>query len=270
MGFHPSARVRLLRWFLLFVVLGAIVAGIVWWRNNQTAPKPQLITSTSSSTASTPTAGFNKAQYSINSPTSIWVVVNKGRVLPNSYAPPLVSPGVPLYFGSDANDSHLRSEAAKALEAIFADAKKAGLALKLFSGYRSFAQQNSVYNNFVAADGKTQADISSARPGHSEHQTGLAADVSTIGGSCELETCYGDSVAGKWLVANSYKYGFIVRYQKDKQNLTGYQYEPWHLRYVGVGLAAEINRTGQTLEQFFGLPAYPDYPVQSYELKSGS
>ncbi|MEK7561249.1 MAG: D-alanyl-D-alanine carboxypeptidase family protein [Patescibacteria group bacterium] len=75
---------------------------------------------------------------------------------------------------------------------------------------------------------------------------------------------------GKWLAANAYQYGFIIRYPKDKTSLTGYAYEPWHLRYVGVDLATRINKTGQTLEQFFGLPTYPDYPVQSYELKSGN
>lgn len=268
--FHPLARARLARWLLVFLVLAGAITAVVWWRTDQLAKKPQLVTSTSSRSVPTTPVGFNKSQYSVNDPASTWVVVNKGRVLPSSYAPSLVSPNVPLNFSSEANDSHLRGEAAKALEALFVAAKKDGSALKLFSGYRSYNQQNSVYSNFVATDGKTQADISSARPGHSEHQTGLAADVSTIGGTCELETCYGDSVDGKWLGANSYKYGFIVRYQKNKQNITGYQYEPWHLRYVGVELATELNKTGQPMEQFFGLPIYDDYPVTNYQLKVGN
>jgi len=269
MSIHPEARRHLLRKLLIFIVLIAVVASLVWWRNDQPVSKPQPVTATSSSSVPTVPTSFNKKQYSINDPASIWVVVNKGRILPSDYAPSLVVPNVPLNYPSSSNDSHLRTETARALELMFAAAKKNGFDLKLFSGYRSYSEQMSVYNNFVSTEGQAHADISSARPGHSEHQTGLAADVSVIGASCELQLCFGNTPAGRWVAANAYKYGFLVRYQNGKENLTGYEYEPWHLRYAGGDLAAEINKTGQTLEQFFGLTTYTDYSTTSYQLKSG-
>lgn len=275
MVLHPHARLRLIRWLLLFVLLAMGVAGVVWWRQTKTvdsAPNSQTFTvqtDKNSSAVSPGTKSIDKSQYSINDPTSIWAIVNKGRILPTNYSPVVVTPNVPLNYATSSNDSHLRAETAHALEAMFTDAKKAGFSLKLFSGYRSYGEQVSVYNNFVSSQGQAHADISSARPGHSEHQTGLAADVSTVGGSCELEQCYGDTPAGQWLSVNADKYGFVIRYPKGSENLTGYEFEPWHLRFVGTELAAAIKQNGQTLEQFFNLAAYPDYPATSYELKSG-
>ena len=129
--------------------------------------------------------------------------------------------------------------------------------MKVISGYRSQYTQTSVYNSYAQKDGVTAADRYSARPRYSEHQTGLAADLGN--GTCDLEICFGNTSAGKWLESNAHKYGFIIRYPKGKESLTGYQYEPWHLRYVGKELAIQIYKTNQTLEQFFGLP-----PSQSY------
>lgn len=266
-----SARRRLIRWTSVIVCLMALAVGVGLWRSQpaEKAITKQVSNSMPSQSAAQPKA-FDKSQYSVNDPLSLWVVVNKGRILPSDYSPKLEVPNVPLNYDSSANDSHLRPEAAMALEQMFAKAESLGYKLKLFSGYRSYGEQTSVYNNFVAKQGQTQADTFSARPGHSEHQTGLAADVSTVGGRCELAACYGSTDEGKWLAANAYSYGFIVRYQEGKQNLTGYIYEPWHMRYVGKELAAEIHKTDQTLEQYFNLATYPDYPATSYELKSGN
>lgn len=161
---------------------------------------------------------------------------------------------------------HLRTEAASELAVMVADGKKAGVNLMLASGYRSYANQVATYNGFVTQNGQTAADTFSARPGHSEHQTGLAADLEPTSRKCELEVCFADTPEGKWLAANCYKYGFIIRYQKDTQGLTGYQYEPWHIRYVGKDLAEEIYKINQTLEQFFGLPSYTSYPAQVFKL----
>jgi D-alanyl-D-alanine carboxypeptidase len=148
-----------------------------------------------------------------------------------------------------------------------AAAKQSGIELKLASGYRSYANQAATYSNYAKTYGTSQADTFSARPGHSEHQTGLAADLEPIDGQCELDQCFGDLPEGKWLAANAYKYGFIVRYQKGAQDLTGYEYEPWHMRYIGTGLSDQINTSGQTLEQFFGLPNITSYPSTSLTLK---
>jgi D-alanyl-D-alanine carboxypeptidase len=162
---------------------------------------------------------------------------------------------------------HLRQAAADALVMMFQAAKDTGVDLMLASGYRSYTDQVSVYNSYVAQSGTAQADTFSARPGHSEHQTGLAADIEPVSRTCEVDQCFESTKEGQWLAANSYRFGFIIRYQKNTEDLTGYEYEPWHVRYVGADLAGQIKQSGQTLEQFFGLPAFTNYPSNSFQLK---
>ncbi len=192
--------------------------------------------------------GFNKSLYSIDDPTSPWVIVNKKRPLPETYAPADLS---------TIAGGQLRSLAASALNDLIIAGKAAGQNLQIISSYRSFSTQSITYNGYVARDGQATADTYSARPGHSEHQTGLAVDLGS--GSCNLEICFGDTPAGKWLAANAPNYGFIIRYPNGKTQVTGYQYEPWHIRYVGKELAVEIKAKNVTLEEFFGLPAAPNY-----------
>ncbi len=204
---------------------------------------------------------FNKHQYSIDDPASIWIVVNKTRPLkPTNYAPSdLVVPAVPLRVPGNQT-MQLRKAAADALTQMFADAKTQGISLMVSSGYRSYNYQVSLYNGYVQSDSKSAADRYSARPGHSEHQTGLALDIEPASRNCELQACFADTPEGQWLNANAYKYGFWLRYTTDKEPVTGFENEPWHYRYVGKDLAAELHRTGtKTLEEFFGLPAAPDY-----------
>lgn len=212
---------------------------------------------------------FDKAKYPVDQASSLWVVVNKGRVLPSSYIPAdLVVPDVPLRLSASSPEMHVRADMASALESLFAAAKSNGINLKLESGYRSYNEQAAVYSGYVSQDGTAKADTYSARPGHSEHQTGLAADLEPLDRTCEVEQCFENTPEGKWLAANSYKYGLIIRYQKNTQALTGYEYEPWHVRYVGADLALILQQNNQTLEQFFGLPIYTNYPAASYEIKN--
>ncbi len=199
---------------------------------------------------------------------SITVVVNKGRILPSSYVPAdLVVPDVALRLGSGSPEMHVRAEAAAAMKQLFAGAAQSGLQLKLASGYRSYSLQKTLYNGYVASSGQAYADASSARPGHSEHQTGLAADLEPASRNCEIQQCFGTTAEGKWLAANAYKYGFIIRYQEGKDNLTGYEYEPWHVRYIGTDLATKVYKSGKTLEQYFGMTTYADYPPTSFQLR---
>ena len=154
----------------------------------------------------------------------------------------------------------VRTDTAAALEALFAGAKAAGVPLMLSSGYRSYAYQTSLYNGYVAAHGQAQADTFSARPGYSEHQTGWAVDVEPLNQQCDVDQCFANLPEGKWVAAHAYEYGFIVRYTADKVGVTGYSYEPWHIRYVGKPLALELHQKGiETLEEFFGLPAVTGY-----------
>ncbi len=207
------------------------------------------------------TKRFDTHQYSTTDPASIWVVVNKQHPLsPKDFAPgDLTLPKVPLRAPGDES-MQLRTVTATAVEALFAAAQADGLHLMLTSGYRSYAYQTSVYNGYVSSMGQARADTLSARPGHSEHQTGLALDIEPVTKTCELEQCFADTPEGAWLLENSYKYGFILRYMAASQAVTGYQGEPWHYRYVGIGLATEMHRAHvATLEQFFAISGGPDY-----------
>jgi D-alanyl-D-alanine carboxypeptidase len=181
--------------------------------------------------------------------------VNKRRVLhPKDYAPHrLVEVAGPYEL--------MRPVAATALAKVFRAAKKAGVPLVAHSAYRSYAVQKSTYDGWVAHLGKKSADAESARPGHSEHQTGLAVDVLPgAGASCHALACFGSTKQATWLAKNAYRYGFIVRYQKGEEKITGYVWEPWHIRYVGIEVATEMHDRGiPTLEQYFGLPAAPTY-----------
>jgi D-alanyl-D-alanine carboxypeptidase len=220
-----------------------------------TTPTP---TATATSTP-TPTApAFDKKAHSLKDPTSIWVVVNKLRPLrPAAYAPAdlVTVPVAHVYV------PQLRKVASDAVVAMFAAYKaQTGKQMQSQSAYRSYPTQVTTYNGWVSSLGKAGADKTSARPGYSEHQTGLALDISAVPNTCALQACFSTTPQGKWLAANAYKWGFILRYPKDKTAVTGYEFEPWHFRYVGVPLATEMHTERiETLEEFFGLPAAPDY-----------
>lgn len=194
---------------------------------------------------STPEKAKWPVTYTMEQAASLTVVVNKKHKLPSSYVPALQS----------VAGGQLRPEAANALASMFADAEAAGLPMKIISSYRSYNTQVSTYNKWVKVDGQAQADRSSARPGHSEHQTGLAVDVGMPDGSCSLLICFGSKPQGIWVAENAHKYGFIVRYESDTESITGYQYEPWHLRYLGVETAAAVKNSGKTLDQYYSIEA---------------
>ncbi len=120
-----------------------------------------------------------------------------------------------------------------------------GYDMSIISGYRSYEKQQQVYKYWCSIDGEATASRYSAQPGHSEHQTGLAMDITS------LKRSYADTAEGKWLAANCWKYGFIIRYPKDSESITGYIYEPWHVRYLGTSLAKMVHDSGLTLEEFF-------------------
>ncbi|MFM1650573.1 D-alanyl-D-alanine carboxypeptidase family protein [Brevibacillus sp. B_LB10_24] len=184
---------------------------------------------------------------------SITVLVNKSVPLPEDYAPAdLVKPNVPFPFKEDLPKKYLRKEAAEALEQLFAGAKQDGIELYGVSGYRSYATQVAVYNQNVKTQGVEAANRVSAIPGHSEHQTGLAIDVSSRSAKFGLEEEFGDTPEGKWLAQHAPEYGFIIRYPKGKEGITGYAYEPWHIRYVGAKVAQEVTRRGITLDEYLG------------------
>lgn len=229
----------------VIIILVAVVFGTWLLTNREQTEQPSQ---------NKPEQGtFDKSLYPIDQPGSIWQIVNKNRALTEGYVPnDLVTPAVPTRTAT-GDESQVSQKIAGALEALITDAGEAGHSLMLVSGYRSYDLQVSVYNRNVSELGQTEADKVSARPGTSEHQTGLAADVGRPDRHCELEECFGETPEGQWVLAHAHEYGFIIRYLRGKESITGYQYEPWHLRYVGPELANELHQTGQTMEEFFGL-----------------
>lgn len=184
-------------------------------------------------------------------PDSITVLVNKQLTLPKDYEPKdLVYPNIPFIFKEKIEKRMMRKVAVQALEQMVAGAEKDGIFLAGVSAYRSYATQSAVFNNFVKKDGEAKALTYSAFPGASEHETGLAIDISGSDGKCAALDCFAGSKEAKWLDQNSSEYGFIIRYPNGKESITGYQFEPWHIRYVGAKVSMEIASKGITLEEY--------------------
>ena len=245
------------------VVVAAVIAAVLLLSPRDAAPMPTPTATRPSATPTptptpSPTPTFNTSALSIDEASSLWVVVNKLRPLnPQNYEPAVVPVPVPY-----VNEPYLRLEAADAAVQMFAAiTAETGLELQAQSSYRSFSTQESVYAGWVSSLGQAGADLTSARPGHSEHQTGLALDVNALPDQgCALEVCWGNTPHAQWIAANSWRFGFIVRYPDGMTPITGYEYEAYHLRFVGIELATEMHTTGiSTLEEFFGLSPAPDY-----------
>ena len=183
---------------------------------------------------------------------SYTVLVNRKYPMSRDYVPAdLVVPRIRFSFYGTYEKSYVRQVTASALEQLFTAGQKKGIILKGVSGYRSYARQQEIYNAHVLRTGVKSTDLVSAKPGTSEHQTGLSIDVSSESVGCALEESFGSTAEGKWLAKNCHKYGFIIRYPKDKTEITGYSYEPWHIRYVGKKLATYLYKKGLTLEEYY-------------------
>lgn len=183
---------------------------------------------------------------------SVRILVNRKYKLESDYIPgDLVVPAIRFSYYGVQEKSHLRAEAAMWIERLFEAAKEEQINLVAVSGYRSYNRQKQIYESNIAVKGEKTTNQVSAKPGTSEHQTGLVMDVSAYSVGCELEQNFGDSAEGRWLAKNSYKYGFIIRYGKEKEKITGYTYEPWHIRYVGKNLAKYLYENDLTLEEYY-------------------
>ena len=189
----------------------------------------------------------------IQNPTNILALVNKQYYLPDVYSPAdLIRPNTAFSFGDEQVEKGLlRKEAADALVEMFTEAHNSGIELFAVSGYRSYSRQKAVFDAEVKQFGKEKAIKEVALPGASEHQSGLAMDISSKSNNLDLTEGFSDTNEGKWLAANAHRFGFILRYPKDKEGITNYEYEPWHFRYVGVKAATIIYQHKWTLEEYF-------------------
>ena len=204
----------------------------------QEQQQPQQNTYSPSGTAAPSPSDYNygaaPVQYSNAGLTYIQgvLIANKSYSLPADFAPGL--------------DQTCLSQFYKLQNA----ASQQGLNIWFSSGFRSYDYQAQIYNNYVARDGQAAADTYSARPGHSEHQTGLAIDVN------QIDDSFIGTPEAIWLENHCHEYGFILRYPQGKQNITGYKYESWHIRYVGTDMSYAIHNSGLTLEEYFGIDSY--------------
>ncbi|MBY0145985.1 D-alanyl-D-alanine carboxypeptidase family protein [Neobacillus niacini] len=189
----------------------------------------------------------------IQNSTNVMALVNKEFFFPADYVPDdLVKPDVAFSFKDIGTEKSLmRRDAAKALEIMFKDAAEYGIELYAVSGYRSYVRQKSLYDAEVERVGSEKAEQAVAIPGASEHQSGLAMDISSKSNRFYLNTAFANTPEGKWLKENAHRFGFILRYPKEKTAITNYMYEPWHFRYVGEKAARIMYEHNWTLEEYF-------------------
>lgn len=245
---------------VILVVLLAVAGTAAWWftRPNNATPQTQ--------TAQTPTQKQEEKKIQLalpgadpiepriedyNDPTSLWVVVNKDYILTKQdYRPDDLTLMTTKSRTDKGNDERsIRAVVVADFNDLIAAANTAGYDLIIGSGFRPYSLQAYYYNHYVSVAGEAEANKYSAKPGQSEHQTGLAADITLRSMECYITTCFGDTAAGKWLAAHAVEYGFIIRYPADKTEITKYQYEPWHIRYVGKPLASALKQSGLTLDE---------------------
>ena len=206
---------------------------------SETAVQPTADGATEAPAAeTTATAPTQASRPDVSAPTYIGgiLVVNKSYPLPSSY-----------------NPGGLTDECESAFYEMQAAAEEEGLDLYIASGFRSYDLQASLYQRYCNEDGQAAADTYSARPGHSEHQTGLAIDLNSISSD------FAYTAEGKWVAEHCWEYGFILRYPADKVSITGYMYEPWHIRYLGRSTAAAVYQSGLCLEEYLGIDSVYSY-----------
>ena len=171
-------------------------------------------------------------------------LINRQHSVSQRYVPPDLQKVL-----ANGISQEMRQEAAGALEQLFEAAQEAGVPLATVSGYRSYSKQSTIYQRKVDSIGAKKADMISARPGTSEHQLGLAMDVAKKGSS-QLNAGFIKTPQGQWVCENAHRFGFIVRYLEGYEEVTGYSYEPWHIRYVGVEHATAIYQSGVPMELY--------------------
>lgn len=191
-------------------------------------------------------SNINTSQKSDSETEDILILVNKQNSIDKNYVPA----DLEVVDLRGVRETRLRAAAAENLVDLFNGADAKGITLYCCSGYRSYETQQELYEENVKTYGQKQADLVSAKPGMSEHQTGLAMDVTAESVNYDLTESFGETMEGQYIRDNAYKYGFIIRYPEDKTAITGYAYEPWHLRYVGVDVATVIHEKDITFEEY--------------------
>lgn len=266
----------------IIIVIALLFGGFfLIYINNEEAPAPPATASGSAATTQTPTPEPNLLPDDMQQikdytgavpldtiPESYTVLVNGNYLLPEKYVPDdLTEPDVPFSTYDSSDKRKLRKKAARALEKMFGAAKKKKCTLVGISAYRSYARQKQIYHRNVSIYGKDTTNTFSAKPGSSEHQTGLTIDISCPQMNYLLSTSFANTKEGKWVKKNAHKYGYIVRYPEGTSKITGYRYEPWHIRYVGVPLATYLYKNKKTLEEYYGVSINGDESLAGIDVE---
>ncbi len=262
---HRARAVLILVALVALVALAVLVVVAVGARSpsersssgapDRPAALPARAKATTTSPATTPTRDPRPATAppvgTVPDPAARLVLVDRQRTLPSGWAPSgMVTPRTSWATTDAVERRLLRPDAAAALDRLSAAAQREGVPIIGISAFRSDESQRQVYESYVRKEGTEAANRFSAAPGHSEHQTGLAVDVTGADGSCPTEPCFAFTPQAAWLEEHAPEHGFIVRYPKGKELVTTYTAEPWHLRYVGIGPALAMQRAGLTLEEY--------------------
>lgn len=198
--------------------------------------------------------GVNRAvnipNWTLLKPGNIWSLVSRDHPLPNDFKVPNIV-NTEVAHGDSDQPMQVQATIEQPLKRIFAAAEDDGIELMLSSAYRSVSDQQALYDNFVAKQGQAMADLYVAKPGTSEHHTGLAVDFASASAACESDSdkCSLSQAAANWLLENGPKYGFVQRYPEGKQPITGVAFEPWHYRYLGIPLAQAVAASDLTYDE---------------------
>ena len=240
---------------IMFVVLTGVIGFVLLKDNGKDTKKDTSVAEATTQPTQTPTPSPTinpDSDPRFTSTDSVLIFANKKHKLPDGYVPSdLVSLTVATAYG----DVQMKQEASDAISQMFAAANAEGVYPVVTTAYRSEEFQTELYNGYVERDGQEAADTYSSRPGYSDHQTGLAADISCEANSYYLNQDFENTTEGQWLAQHAHEYGFVMRYPKDKQDITGYMYEPWHFRYIGVEEATALYNTNpnESMEEFYGV-----------------
>lgn len=247
----------------LIIAIGCVSAGIWWLLQTKTTPQapktapPPVAAPQEPKPPKPPTLqeefAYIKTDLTAKGQTSMFYLLNKKNSLSADYKPAgLIIPKIPYNFGGSPEKKYVRPEMASALEQMF-QAAQAEQNLKLYglSGYRSYATQKSLFAYYARQDGEANAEKYSARAGTSEHQTGLAMDITSASAGFDLSVAFAKTKEGQWVKHNAHRFGLIVRYLEGKEHLTTYQYEPWHLRLLDQKTATYLYEKNLTLEEFY-------------------
>lgn len=235
---------------LMVLIAAAVILGFIIFATTEPPTEAPIMGENQETDSGLKLTDQETAAVNADIEKGLLVLVNKELPVTKDYVPPDLTPIIHFAKDRTPEGRFMRSEAATAFDAMCEAAMASGYEIVSTTAYRSFDFQASLYSYYVNSEGQEWADANIAKPGTSEHQTGLAADCASASVAYELVAEFGDTAEGIWLRDHAHNYGFIIRYPMDMQDITGFTYEPWHIRYVGIATAVIIYNNNLTLEEF--------------------